>query len=99
MLGGDGKIAKDLATSGGFTQSNVDAWIKSVNSETMALVDFDKNSLVPLYELVDTKLTLKDHGVDGKARKQALMDYMNNSGNLKYCVLPTCLSDCLLYNV
>lgn len=81
VLGGDGEIAKDLATSGGFTQSNVDAWIKSVNSETMALVDFDKNSLVPLYELVDTTLTLEDNGVDGKARKQALMDYMNNSGN------------------
>ena len=81
VLGGDNAISKKLLLSDGFTKSNVDKWIESVNKETMALVDFDKNSLVPLYELVDTTLTLEYDGVDGKARKQALMDYMNNSGN------------------
>ncbi|MBQ4162931.1 MAG: hypothetical protein IJD84_08660 [Parabacteroides sp.] len=78
VLGGDESIAKVLGQEGGegFTKENLDAWVKSVTTSNMALVDFDNYSLVPLYELIDETLTMAEDGVDGKARKQALKDYM-----------------------
>lgn len=77
ILGGDESKAKRLGSSDGFKKSNLDDWVQSVTAENMALVGFDSNSLVPLYELVDESLTEEEDGVDGKARKEALKQYMN----------------------
>lgn len=78
VLGGDESKAKRLGSSDGFKKSNLDDWVQSVTAENMALVGFDNYSLVPLYELVNESLT--EDGkfeVDGKARKEALKQYMN----------------------
>lgn len=78
VLGGDESLAKVLGAKDGegFTKENLDAWVNSVTTENMALVNFDTYSLVPLYELIDESLTLEVDGVDGKARKEALKAYM-----------------------
>lgn len=77
VLGGDESKAKRLGSSEGFKKSNLDDWVQSVTAENMALVGFDSYSLVPLYELVNESLTEEKNGVDGKARKEALKQYMN----------------------
>lgn len=77
VLGGDESLAKVLGKlEDGFTKENLGAWVESVTADNMALVNFDNTSLIPLYELIDESLTLEEDGVDGKARKQALKDYM-----------------------
>ena len=76
VLGGDEMAAKALGSKDGFTKENLEAWVQSVTASNMALVNFDNSSLVPLYELIDESLTLEEDGVDGKARKQALKEYM-----------------------
>lgn len=77
VLGGDESKAKRLGSSEGFKKSNLDDWVQSVTAENMALVGFDNYSLVPLYELINESLTEDVNGVDGKARKEALKQYMN----------------------
>lgn len=77
VLGGDETKAKRLGSNDGFKKSNLDDWVQSVTAENMALVGFDSYSLVPLYELVNESLTEDVFGVDGKARKEALKQYMN----------------------
>lgn len=76
VLGGDESKAKRLGSSEGFKKSNLDDWVQSVTAENMALVGFNKGSLVPLYELIDESLTEEEEGVDGKARKEALKRYL-----------------------
>ena len=68
VIGGSGITWNNLFNE--FTEKNVDAWRKSViNSDSVGLVAFAGNgSLLPLYELVDTK---KFPG-----RKEALRDYL-----------------------
>ena len=68
VIGGSGITWNNLFNE--FTEKNVDAWRKSViNSDSVGLVAFVGNgSLLPLYELVDTK---KFPG-----RKEALRDYL-----------------------
>lgn len=79
VLGGDELKAKALGSESGFNANNLDEWVKSVTDNNMALVNFDNNSLIPIYELIDESLTLEDDGVDGKARKDALKKYMEGS--------------------
>lgn len=54
ILGGDMKLAQELSNN--FNKTNLDAWANSVNEDAMALVGFEdpENSLIPLYELVDS---------------------------------------------
>ena len=80
VLGGDESKAKALGSNSGFTKDNLDAWVQSVTDVNMALIDFDKSSLIPIYELVDTTLTVAEDGVDGKIRKQMLQQYMTGAG-------------------
>ena len=69
-LGGDAKLAKALATPGGFTKENYQAWFDSVDGDNMALMGFvDDASLVPLCELVDK--------AKYPQRYQALYNYMH----------------------
>lgn len=77
VLGGDESKAKRLGSSEGFNKSNLDDWVQSVTADNMALVGFNKGSLVPLYELIDESLTEEEDGVDGKARKEALKRYLD----------------------
>ncbi|MBP3535484.1 MAG: hypothetical protein J6J53_05665 [Muribaculaceae bacterium] len=76
VLGGDESKAKRLGASDGFKKSNLEDWVQSVTADNMALVGFNKGSLVPLYELIDESLTEEEEGVDGKARKEALKRYL-----------------------
>ncbi len=49
------KKAKLLATKGGFNEANVKDWLGSVTDHDLSLMGFNKDALIPLYELVDTK--------------------------------------------
>ena len=75
VIGGSGITWNNLFNE--FTKENVDAWRKSViNSDSVGLVAFAGNgSLLPLYELVDTK---KFPG-----RKEALRDYIEGEAMAK----------------
>ena len=68
--GGDDSLSKKLGSSGGFTEENIEAWVQSVSEDNMALVGFESNSLVPLYELVDED--------EYPERYQALKDYIES---------------------
>lgn len=78
VLGGDETLAKTLGTMDGFTNSNMNAWINSVTKDNMALVSFNENSLVPIYELVEKNATVDNGGFDGQARYEALKEYIEN---------------------
>ena len=75
VIGGSGPTWDNLIEE--FTKANVGAWRKSViNSDSVGLVAFAGNgSLLPLYELVDTK---KFPG-----RKEALRDYIEGEAMAK----------------
>lgn len=77
VLGGDESKAKALVADSLMTENALNAWIQSVTEDNMALVGFYEKSLKPLYDLIDTDLTLAEDGVDGKTRKDALIKYMN----------------------
>lgn len=77
VLGGDESMAKALGTEAGFTADNFTGWMNSVTTDNMALVSFEENSLVPLYELIERNATEENGGFDGEARYQALKAYMN----------------------
>lgn len=76
VLGGDEALAKSLGTEEGFNKTNLDAWIKSVTKDNMALVSFGNKSLVPIYELVERNATVEDGGFDGEERYTLLKRYM-----------------------
>lgn len=78
VLGGDEKLATRLGTESTFTAENYEAWKESVTENNMALVGFESDALVPLYELVDREATEEDNGFDGEARYQALKSYMTD---------------------
>lgn len=78
VVGGDESLSKMLTSNDGFTKENLDAWVQSVSEQNMALVGFDSNSLIPLYELVDETLTEAEDGVDGKKRKDELKKYIES---------------------
>jgi hypothetical protein len=52
-MGGDTKLAKALVAPDGFTEANYMAWFNSVDGTNLALMGFDDDSLLPLWELVD----------------------------------------------
>ena len=79
VLGGDESLAKTLATKEGFTKENLDAWRESVTGNNMTLVSFDKNSLVSILDLVERNATMENGGFDGKARYEALREYINKT--------------------
>ena len=83
-LGGDEALAKKLGTKEEFTKANLDAWVKSVTKDNMALVSFSNKSLVPIYELVERNATLEDNGFDGEARYQALKDYFEKGSSADF---------------
>ena len=78
VLGGDENLGKALRSKEGFTNANMDAWIKSVTADNMALVSFGDKSLVPIYELVERNATEKDNGFDGNKRYEALKAYIEH---------------------
>lgn len=81
VSGGSTAAVNDLLSKGGFlskkgfTQANVDKWQKSLTNDNMMLVGFDKEDLLPLYELVD-----EEHY---PARYNALKEYMEGNGMLE----------------
>lgn len=81
VLGGDEELAKTLLTKDGFNSTNIDAWMKSVTGNKMALVSFDdadEKSLMPIYELVDRSATEKKNGFNGQERYDKLKGYIEN---------------------
>lgn len=77
VQGGSSETAVNLAAANGDNDQNFSAWIQSLEDvKNQTLVGLDNTNLIPLYELVDQSLTLKDDGVDGKARYQALKEYI-----------------------
>lgn len=81
VLGGDEALATRLGTESTFTAENYEAWKESVTESNMALVGFDSDALIPLYELVDREATLENDGFNGEERYQALKSYMTG-GNV-----------------
>lgn len=78
VLGGDENLGKVLRSKEGFTNANMDEWIKSVTADNMALVSFGDKSLVPIYELVERNATEEDNGFDGNKRYEALKEYIEH---------------------
>ena len=81
VLGGDEELAKPLLTKNGFNSENIDAWMKSVTGNKMALVSFDdadEKSLMPIYELVDRSATKEVNGFNGQERYDKLKGYIEN---------------------
>jgi hypothetical protein len=72
VLGGVKKNADLLCSTGGFNKENLQNWQESVDSLNMALVNFDSQSLKPLYELVDQSRS------GGQARYEELMEYIES---------------------
>lgn len=72
VLGGVKTKADLLCSTDGFTKKNLNAWQQSVDSLNMALVNFDSQSLKPLYELVDQSRS------GGQARYEELMEYIES---------------------
>lgn len=55
-------------------------WVQELRYDEIALVDFPKDALVPLYELIDRNLTVEHDGVDGEARYHELKAYFEGNG-------------------
>ena len=72
VLGGEKKKADLLCSTNGFNKENLQNWQESVDSLNMALVNFDSQSLKPLYELVDQSRS------GGQARYEELMEYIES---------------------
>ncbi len=68
VQGGNEELAKALTAKDGFNETNVKAWLKSVTNNDLSLMGFDKDALVPLYELVDD---------NNQARRNELMAYFD----------------------
>lgn len=51
--GGSTSAINNLLARNGFTEANVKAWVNSLTDDNLALVGFDNEDLIPLYELVD----------------------------------------------
>lgn len=86
ILGGDMKLAQELSNN--FNKTNLDAWAQSVNEDDMALVGFEdpENSLIPLYELVDS--------VNYPERYDLLRKYMESAAFAKDFPSLTAEYDC-----
>lgn len=86
ILGGDMKLAQELSNN--FNKTNLDAWANSVNEDAMALVGFEdsENSLIPLYELVDS--------VNYPERYDLLRKYMESAAFAKDFPSLTAEYDC-----
>ena len=83
-MGGDAKLAKALAVKDGFTEANYLAWFNSVSDTNLALMGFDDDSMLPLYELVDKTKYPKRYEdlynfMNGKEIKEVAETYEDNS--------------------
>ncbi|MCR5850808.1 MAG: hypothetical protein K6G92_08875 [Bacteroidaceae bacterium] len=80
VQGGSKDAVVKLAVANGDNNANFSAWIESLKdakNQTLVGLDYGREKLIPLYELVDQSLTLAEDGVDGKARYAALKAYIN----------------------
>ena len=83
-LGGDEALAKQLGSKEGFTKTNLDAWVKSVTKDNMALISFGTRSLVPIYELVERNATEKEGGFNGEDRYNAMKEYFEKGSSADF---------------
>ena len=83
-LGGDEALAKQLGSKEGFTKTNLDAWVKSVTKDNMALISFGTRSLVPIYELVERNATEKEGGFNGEDRYKAMKEYFEKGSSADF---------------
>ena len=80
VQGGSNDAVVKLAVANGDNDTNFKAWIESLKdakNQTLVGLEYGREKLIPLYELVDQSLTLAEDGVDGKARYAALKAYIN----------------------
>ena len=78
VLGGNENLGKALRSKEGFTAQNMDAWVKSVTADNMALVSFGDKSLVPIYELVERNASKDENGFNGQERYEKLKEYIDH---------------------